>query len=129
MAGIIKVLLVKEGDRIRQGQVIAITKFTHKIMIPNPRRSIEILVDTIAIVFTIWIHIPAANAQPSSPAPATKLESPPVPTKLRQAPSYVGLGGVIVIHGGTTSLAQGTCSILTTQVLTENLAIHNANTI
>lgn len=94
-------------------------------MTPNPRLSIELLVDTIAIVLISWISISTATAQPSSPPP-----EPPQPSaELMQAPSYVGVGGVIGIQGGTTSLAQGTFSILTKQVLTENLAIHNANTI
>jgi hypothetical protein len=71
-------------------------------MIPNSRRSIELLVDTIAIVFTIWSHIPAANAQPSSPAPATTLEPPPVITKLMQAPSYSDPHRAAVAHGTTS---------------------------
>jgi hypothetical protein len=100
-----------------------------KIMTPNLRLSIELLVDTIAIVLISWISIPAANAQPNPPAPETTPQPPQTSTELTQAPSYIGVGGVIGIQGGTTSLSQGTFSILTKQVLTENLAIHNANTI
>jgi hypothetical protein len=43
--------------------------------------------------------------------------------------SYIGLGGVIGLQGGTTSLSQGTFSIVSKQVLTRNLAIHTADTI
>jgi hypothetical protein len=97
----------------------------NKFMTPNLRRSIELMIDTISIVFISWISIPAATAQPSSPPP----EAPQPSAELTQAPSYIGVGGVIGIQGGTTSLSQGTFSILTKKVLTENLAIHNANTI
>jgi hypothetical protein len=100
-----------------------------KIMTPNPRFSIELLIDTIAIVLISWISIPVANAQPNPPAPETTPQPPQTSAELTQAPSYIGAGGVIGIQGGTTSLSQGTFSILTKQVLTENLAIHNANTI
>jgi hypothetical protein len=43
--------------------------------------------------------------------------------------SYIGFGGVIGLQGGTTSLSQGTFSIVSKQVLTRNLAIHTADTI
>lgn len=102
---------------------------THNPMTPHPRLSIELLVNTIAIVLISWISMPAANAQPSAPASETTPEPPQSTPELTQAPSYIGFGGVIGIQGNTTSLSQGTFSILSKQVLTENLAIHNANTI
>jgi hypothetical protein len=100
-----------------------------KIMIPNLRLSIELLIDTIAIVLISWISIPVANAQSNPPAPEQTPQPPQISAELTQAPSYIGVGGAIGIQGGTTSLSQGTFSILTKQVLTKNLAIHNANTI
>jgi hypothetical protein len=54
-------------------------------MTPNLRRSIELLVDTIAIVLLIsWISSPAASAQPSSPP-----EKPQPRAELTQAPRFI----------------------------------------
>jgi hypothetical protein len=92
-------------------------------MTSNTCRYIHILVNSIAIGLITCNYILAANAQPS---PAEPSQSTP---ELTQAPSYIGFGGVIGLQGGTTSLSQGTFSILTKKVITENLAIHNANTI
>jgi hypothetical protein len=84
----------------------------------------------IGMGLVIWNSVPAAQAQDIAPAPAPPpTEAAPPPLDLKQAPSYIGFGGVIGLQGGTTSLSQGTFSVLTKQVLTDNLAIHNANTI
>jgi hypothetical protein len=55
--------------------------------------------------------------------PETQPEGPP------GQHSYIGFGGVIGLQGRTTSLSQGTFSVVTKQVLTRNLAIHTADTI
>lgn len=109
-------------------------------MSSNPHLSIKMLVNAISIVLISSIAVPAVNAQPSSPSPET---TPPQPGKEqpKQSPetsrtpeqpqqnSYFGFGGVIGIQGGTTSLSQGTFSILSKHVLTNNLAIHSDATI
>jgi hypothetical protein len=76
--------------------------------------------------------IVAESPQPTTPSseivapetmPEAALEGPPGQN------SYIGLGGVIGLQGGTTSLSQGTFSVVTKQVLTRNLAIHTADTV
>jgi hypothetical protein len=96
-------------------------------MILNTPLSIEILVNAIAIVLIGCISVPATIAQPT--APSSEIPPPqPTPEQPHQN-SYVGFGGVIGIQGGTTSLAQGTFSVFSKHVLTNNLAIHAASTI
>lgn len=96
----------------------------------SARLSIQLLVNAIAIGLMVGNYVPTTMAQPNPPSSETPPQEPPQPTpEVTQAPSYIGFGGVIGIQGGTTSLSQGTFSILTKQVLTENLAIHNSNTI
>ncbi len=96
-------------------------------MSSNPHLSIKMFVNAISIVLISCIAVPAVNAQPTSPSP----ETTPLPPEQEQAQqnSYLGFGGVIGIQGGTTSLSQGTFSILSKQVLTNNLAIHSNATI
>ncbi len=101
-------------------------------------RSVKILVISISLICSI--SVPAVNAQPTSPSPAKTppqpipeqpqqpSETPPSPEQPQQN-SYIGFGGVIGIQGGTTSLSQGTFSVLSKKVLTNNLAIHSTNTI
>ncbi len=94
-------------------------------MNPNARLSTHILVSAIALI--CCISVPAANAQPTSPSPETTTPQP-TPEQPQQN-SYVGFGGVIGIQGGTSSLSQGTFSVFSKHVLTNNLAIHTASTI
>ncbi|AFY91414.1 hypothetical protein [Chamaesiphon minutus] len=99
-------------------------------MSPIARISAQMLVNTIAIVLIGWIYIPATNAQPTTPAPETTPPPPQdaTPPTPKQS-SYFGFGGNIGIQGSTTSLSQGSFSLLNKQVLTDNLAIHGAMTI
>jgi hypothetical protein len=109
-------------------------------MSSNPYLSIKMLVNAISIVLISCVAVPTAIAQPTSPSPATPTPSPgqeqpkqspetPSTPEQPQQNSYFGFGGVIGIQGGTTSLSQGTFSILSKQVLTNNLAIHSDATI
>lgn len=95
-----------------------------KAMTPNVHLSIKMLVNTIAIVLIGCISIPNAISQPQTPPPPSQ----PVPAQIQQS-SYLGFGGVIGIQGGTTSLSQGTFSILSKHILTNNLAIHSDSTV
>jgi hypothetical protein len=96
-------------------------------MIINTLLSIEMLVNAIAIVLIGCISVPAAIAQPTAPSSETPAPQP-TPEQPQQN-SYVGFGGVIGIQGGTTSLSQGTFSVFSKHVLTNNLAIHQTDTI
>jgi hypothetical protein len=94
--------------------------------------AIKILaIKTLAIAISIpligGIAIHPGNAQPTSPSSETT-PSQPTLEKLPQS-NYLGLGGVIGIQGNTTSLSQGTFSVLSKNVLTENLSIHTASTV
>jgi hypothetical protein len=94
--------------------------------------SIKILaLKTLVIAITIpligGISIHPGNAQPTSPSSETT-PSQPTLEKLPQS-NYLGLGGVIGIQGNTTSLSQGTFSVLSKNVLTENLSVHTASTV
>jgi hypothetical protein len=102
---------------------------TEKAMTPNTRLSIKMLGSAIAIVLIGCIAIPVAIAQPTSPSPATPPPQPGQEQPQLQESSYVGFGGVIGIQGGTTSLSQGTFSILSKHILTKDLAIHSDSTI
>ena len=105
---------------------------TLNTMIPNIRLFVGVLVGTFAISLASTFAIPTATAQPSSPAPETTPSQSPQPEATPPAPkqsSYFGFGGNIGIQGSTTSLSQGTFSLLSKRVLTDNLAIHSANTI
>jgi hypothetical protein len=115
--------------------------FSFTLMIQNTRPYIKMLVHAFEIVLISCIAVPTAIAQPTSPSPETPPPqpgqeqpkqspetTPPQPGQLQQN-SYVGFGGVIGIQGGTTSLSQGTFSILSKHVLTNNLAIHSDATI
>jgi hypothetical protein len=99
-------------------------------MAPTARISAQMLVNTISIVLIGWIYVPATNAQSTTPAPET---TPPPPQDVTpptpKQSSYFGFGGNIGIQGSTTSLSQGSFSLLNKQVLTDNLAIHGAMTI
>jgi hypothetical protein len=74
---------------------------------------------------------PLTEVKTSEVAPEAAPEA--VPEAAPEGPpgqnSYIGFGGVIGLQGGTTSLSQGTFSIVSKQVLTRNLAIHTADTI
>ncbi len=97
-------------------------------MILNIRLSMKMLVNAIAIGLISSISMSPAIAQPTAPSP----ETPPLPQPTPEEPQqngYIGFGGTIGIQGRTTSLSQGTFSILSKHVLTNNLAIHTANTI
>jgi hypothetical protein len=86
----------------------------------------KILVQTITTLLVSNLFISSSNSQP---IPATP---PPVTTAAEDRPqqtSYLGFGGVIGLQGRTTSLSQGTFSLLHKQVLNENLAIHSSATI
>jgi hypothetical protein len=107
------------------------------LMTQNTRPYIKMLVHAFEIVLISCIAIPSVNSQPTSPSPETPppqpgqeqpKQSPGIPEQPEQN-SYFGFGGVIGIQGGTTSLSQGTFSILSKQVLTNNLAIHSDATI
>ncbi|WP_373546958.1 hypothetical protein [Chamaesiphon sp.] len=74
------------------------------------------LISAIAF-FCDWTSIPTGNAQ--------SLPSQTLP----QQRSYVGIGGATGLQGTTTSLSSGGFALLSKRVLTENLAIHSANTI
>jgi hypothetical protein len=110
---------------------------TDKALTPNTRISIKMLVNALAVVLISCMSVPAVNSQPTSPSPETTppppaqeqpQQSPKTPEQLQQN-SYFGFGGVIGIQGSTTSLSQGTFSILSKHVLTNNLAIHSDATI
>jgi hypothetical protein len=96
-------------------------------MTHNARLSMKILVSAIAIASIGCMSVPTANAQPTSPSP--EATTPEFTSEEPQQNSYIGFGGVIGLQGSTTSLSQGTFSLLSKHVLTENLAIHTANTI
>jgi hypothetical protein len=101
-----------------------------KIMTSNLRLATELLAKAIAIVLINCIYVPATNAQPRNPNPETNPPqpqdgAPPTPTPS----SYFGFGGNIGIQGSTTSLRQGSFSLLNKHILTDNLAIHGAMTI
>jgi hypothetical protein len=104
---------------------------TDKAMTPNARLSIKMLASALAIFLMGCIAAPAAIAQPTSPSPETQppQTQPPQANLEPQQNSYVGFGGVIGLQGGTTSLSQGTFSVLSKHVLTNNLAIHSDTTI
>jgi hypothetical protein len=113
---------------------------TRNTMSSNPHLSMKTLVNAISIVLISCIAVPAVNAQPTSPSPETSppqsgqeqpKQSPETSKTLEQPQqnSYLGFGGVIGIQGGTTSLSQGTFSILSKHVLTNNIAIHSDATI
>jgi hypothetical protein len=90
-----------------------------------PHLSLKVLVSAITIALVSGIPIYPGNAQPSSPeTPASQ----PMPEKVPQS-NYLGLGGVIGIQGNTTSLSQGTFSILSKNVLTENLSVHSTSAV
>jgi hypothetical protein len=113
---------------------------TRNTMSSSPHLSIKMLVNAISIVLISCIAVPTAIAQPTSPPPETtppppgqeqpqqSPETPSTPEQLQQS-SYLGFGGVIGIQGGTTSLSQGTFSILSKHILTNNLAIHSDSTV
>jgi hypothetical protein len=87
--------------------------------------STKILVSATTIALVGNSSIPPGNAQFQSP----KTTQPqPIPEKLPQS-NYLGLGGVIGIQGNTTSLSQRTFSVLSKDVLTENLSVHTASTV
>jgi starvation-inducible outer membrane lipoprotein len=87
-------------------------------MILNPHLSIKIVINPISIVLIGCISIPPAIAQSTSPSPEIP---PPQPTPEQpQQNGYIGFGGVIGIQGRTTSLSQGTFSMLSKHVLTIN---------
>jgi hypothetical protein len=101
----------------------------------------NLLIIVTVIALTSFIFASTTNAQSTSPeaettpsppesspeiTPETTPESNP---EITQSPSYIGFGGVIGLQGRTTSLSEGSFSLLTKRVLTKNLAIHNANTI
>jgi hypothetical protein len=94
--------------------------------------SIKILASTISIAITNCILVAITHAQTASPSPETK---PPQPTQEQpieekpQQNNYIGFGGVVGIQGSTTSLSQGTFSVFSKNILTENLSIHTSNTI
>jgi hypothetical protein len=104
--------------------------FTLNAMTPNVHLSMEVLISAIAIALIGSISVPEATAQPNSPAPETTPPQPQdaTPPAPKQS-SYFGFGGNIGIQGSTTSLSQGSFSLLNKQVLTDNLAIHGAMTI
>ncbi len=102
---------------------------TRNAMTPNVRPSMKILASAISIAIALmgWMSVPAVNAQPSSPSPEA---TPPQPVSEQpQQRSYIGFGGVIGLQGNTTSLSQGTFSVMSKHVLNDSLAIHTANTI
>lgn len=98
-----------------------------KAMAPNVNLSIKMLANALAIVLIGCIAVPAAIAQPTSP-PLPQTSSPQFIPEL-QPSSYIGFGGVIGIQGSTTSLSQGTFSVLSKHILTNNLAIHSDSTV
>ncbi len=98
-----------------------------KMMAPNLPPSIKMLVNVLTIVLIGCIAVPVAIAQPTSPSPPQTPSSQSMP-ELQQS-SYVGFGGVIGIQGSTTSLSQGTFSVLSKHILTNNLAIHSDSTV
>jgi hypothetical protein len=109
-------------------------------MTQNTRPYIKMLVHAFEIVLISCIAVPAVNAQPTPPSPETSPPQPgqdrpqqsPETSKIPEQPqqnSYLGFGGVIGIQGSTTSLSQGTFSIVSKNVLSNNLAIHGDATI
>jgi hypothetical protein len=114
-----------------QQKSIKTIHLTNNAMTTRNCQSMKILVQTIAIALVSNIAVHTAMAQPSSPAPETAPQ-PQQPEATPPAPkqsSYFGLGGNIGIQGRTTSLSQGSFSLLNKHVLTDNLAIHGAMTI
>jgi len=95
---------------------------TRNDMTSNTRPSVKILVSAISIALIGWMSVLAANAQPISPSSEITPAQP-------QQNSYVGFGGVIGLQGSTTSLSQGSFSVLHKHVLNESLAIHSVSTI
>jgi hypothetical protein len=106
-----------------------IDRFNYQIMNPNLHLMTEILVKTIAIALIGCMYAPETTAQPTT-APET---TPPMPQDATpptpKQSSYFGFGGNIGIQGSTTSLSQGSFSLLNKHILTDNLAIHSAMTI
>jgi hypothetical protein len=109
-------------------------------MTQNTRPYIKMLVHAFEIVLISCIAVPAVNAQSTPPSPETSPPQPgqdrpkqsPETSKIPEQPqqnSYLGFGGVIGIQGSTTSLSQGTFSIVSKNVLSNNLAIHGDATI
>jgi hypothetical protein len=96
---------------------LLVDKSTHRAINLFPQ--MKILVRTIATLLVSNLLISSSNAQPTAPIPEDR----------PQQTSYLGFGGVIGLQGRTTSLSQGTFSILHKQVLNESLAIHSAATI
>jgi hypothetical protein len=94
-------------------------------MAPNAHPSIQMWVNVLTSVLIGCIDVPAAIAQPT-PSPQTPPQ--PIPEQIKPS-SYLGFGGVIGIQGNTTSLSQGTFSILAKHILTDNLAIHSDSTV
>ena len=99
-----------------------------KAMTPTARLSIKMLVNALEIVLTGCIAVPAAISQPTLPPPPQPPSPQPIPEQI-QPSSYIGFGGVIGVQGSTTSLSQGTFSVLSKHILTNNLAIHSDSTI
>jgi hypothetical protein len=97
-------------------------------MAPNVRPSLKMLVNALTSVLIGCIAVPAAIAQLTSPPPSQTPSPQSMPAQL-QPSSYFGFGGVIGIQGSTTSLSQGTFSILSKHILTNNLAIHSDSTV
>ncbi len=93
---------------------------------------VKILVSAIAIASIVGCLSVPTSAQLTAPSPET---TPPQPQTEEAAPpppqqtSYMGFGGVIGLQGNTTSLSQGTFSLLSKYVLNNNLAIHSTSTI
>jgi hypothetical protein len=91
-------------------------------------RCLPVKIVLIALVSIVGCLSAPASAQPT-PSPPETTPSPPQPEPPPQLNSYMGFGGVIGIQGGTTSLSQGTFSVLSKYVLTNNLALHSTSTI
>lgn len=109
-------------------------------MTSNAIGSTKILVNAVTITLFSCISVTASNAQtikPMAEFSPSQLTSPssetqPSETLSEEPPSqrsYIGLGGVIGLQGKTTSLSQGTFSVISKQVLSRNFAIHSDNTI
>ena len=104
--------------------------FTLTTMTLKAALQIKILVSAIAIASIFgWISVPV-SAQPTiEPQPPTTPPPPEAASPPPQQTSYMGFGGVIGLQGQTTSLSQGSFSMFSKYVLSNNLALHSTSTI
>jgi hypothetical protein len=96
----------------------------------NTALPVKILMSAIAIAAIVcWISVPVSAQPPIDPQPPTAPPQPEAASPPPQQNSYMGFGGVIGLQGQTTSLSQGSFSMFSKYVLSNNLALHSTSTI